>query len=583
VSNSEVFDLRPRAWRPPAPAWRTLGEVLDSRARWAPQDTAFAFFDPRQAELQSISYLELHRRACRVGAEVGRRVEPGSAALLVYPPGLDFIAAFFGCVYAAVQPAPVQLSLLPDGLSKISAVAASANAAAVLTTDKYVPRLRDSIAAPDARGSLIWLTTEADGDCARPQARATDTAFLQYSSGSTGDPKGVIITHQNILHNLHLLNAGYSVGEQDVVVSWLPHYHDLGLIAAMLQSLYSGIPAVLMSPLTFLLKPVAWLAAVSRFRATLSAGPDFAYRHCVSTIPEAQKAGLDLSSWSVAISGSEPVRADTIARFTDAYAPFGFNPRAFCPSYGLAEATRIVSGARRGAGARQMRVDADRLEHDGVAAAPCDDRPARTLVSCGPPLTTVVVVDPDTLQVREAGRAGEVLVSGPSVAPGYRNPALGAPEIFGIVLDGRPGEQFLRTGDMGLLIEGELFVTGRLKDLIIIRGRNVHAEDVETTIQGFEGEFWQGVRAAFSIEAADGEQLVIVQEVDPELVGDGDALDAATVRIKDAVALTHGVTVQEVFYILPGQIPRTSSGKVRRAECRSRFLQRQLRALNLQR
>lgn len=544
--------------------------MLLARAAASPDRLAFVFEDPRTRQGQSCTFGGLHREALRIASSLSRSVSPGGAAVLVHPPGLEFIAAFMGCLYAGVRPAPVALSLLPDGLEKISTICVAAEAAAVLGVSAHIARLERALGSK--LGEVAWI--ETDQAAAIPawaplKAARDDIAFLQFSSGSTGDPKGIAVSHGNVMHNVRMLNAAFRVGADDLAVSWLPHHHDMGLVAGILHSIYSGIATVLLSPLGFLLRPRDWLEAISRHRATLSAAPDFAYAHCARTISDADRAGLDLSSWAVAITGSEMVRAETLAAFADAFTPCGFDPQAFYPSYGLAEATLMVSGGERGTGAAAMRLDPSAL--DAGRAVPTAAEAARTLISCGPPRTKIVIVDPVTGALRDEGVIGEVLVAGASVAHGYYRRPEATAAAFGLSAPGCPGESFLRTGDLGFLLSGNLTIVGRLKDLVVVRGRNVHPEDVEASLADCHPAFRAGRAAAFGLEVGGEEQLAVVQEVDIETPDLPETPQLVEV-IRTCLRRRHDIEVAVVVLAVPGQIPKTTSGKVQRQACRAKHL-----------
>ena len=547
----------------------TVAGLLRARAAERPQQVAFTFLTDGEAEGGRLTYAELHGRASAIAATLAESVPPGERALLLYPPGLDFIAAFFGCLYAGVVAVPAYPPRPNDrSQSRLRAIAQDATPRAALTTEAILAGAvepRGLLAVAPELAGLRWIPTDSLGPSGKAATLSEpdpeSVAFLQYTSGSTAVPKGVMVTHANLLHNERMIGAAFGMDEESVVVGWLPLYHDMGLIGNVLQPLHAGGRCVLMSPVAFLQRPMRWLEAISRHRGTVSGGPNFAYELCLRKASPEALARLDLSSWRVAFDGAEPVRASTLERFAAAFAPCGFRPEAFYPCYGLAEATLFVTGGRPGQAPR-------------VAAAGDSSRP---LVSCGRSWMgqRVVVADPETGVERPPGAEGEVWVSGPSVARGYwRNPEATVRDFNAFLLpaDGAGGEAegpFLRTGDLGFLAAGELYVTGRLKDLIILRGRNHYPQDVELTAEGAHPDLHAGGGAAFAVETGGEERLVVVHEVARRR---RDGVEEIAEAVRRAVAAEHEVQVHEVVLIRQGGLPKTSSGKVQRRLCRDLYL-----------
>jgi amino acid adenylation domain-containing protein len=538
---------------------------------------AFLFLDSNGNETAELGFGELDRRVRSVAAALDARGARGERALLLFPPGLDFVVAFLGCLRAGVVAVPAYPPRPNRHQPRLQAIARDARARLVLATPEITAAAGMLCASVPELGDAAWLALEElsaggeawDGPDPEPDA----PAFLQYTSGSTSDPKGVVVTHANLVHNEEAIRLGFGQSAASVVVGWLPLYHDMGLIGTVLQPLYLGATAVLLSPLAFLQRPRLWLETIDRYRATTSGGPNFAYDLCVRKVGEAERAGLDLSSWSVAFNGAEPVHAETLARFSSAFAPCGFRAEAFFPCYGLAEATLFVAGGDP-AGEPVTRAfrGEDLARHAAVEAAP-GEAGARPLVGCGRPSAgqRIAVVDPESGVPCPPGRVGEVWVAGPSVAAGY----WGRPEDSERLFRARTADgdgPFLRTGDFGFLAaDGELFVTGRLKDLIILRGRNHYPQDVERTAERVHPTLRPGCGAAFSIERDGEERLVVVQEVEhgrPETPEPSVLAEA----IRRAVADEHEVAVEEVVLLRSGTLPKTSSGKVRRQACRADYL-----------
>jgi acyl-CoA synthetase (AMP-forming)/AMP-acid ligase II len=562
-----------------AHAPRTLVEMLVSRALECGEHVAYTFLgDGETAEVQ-LTYGELDKKARAISVALQEHDVAGKRALLLYPPGLEFIAAFFGTIYAraiAVPAYPPDPARLARTLPRLQSIAENCQAEVVLTT---VPILSMSEAMPkDSSGlqTLGWIATDAIHPDAgsgwiEPTTRSDELAFIQYTSGSTGSPKGVMLSHANLLHNAAMIRDAFEQGPDDKYVSWLPTFHDMGFMTGVLQSVFAGLPTILLSPMAFLQKPLRWLSAISRYKATISGAPNFAYDLCVRKTSVQERRSLDLSQWGVAFNGAEPIRAETIASFTEAFRQSGFRPEAFYPCYGLAEATLMVSGGAKKSTPVVRRVESSSLEDGRVRKAQDTDPRARSLVGCGGAWLDqqILIVEPENLAQLQEGQVGEILVAGPSVSRGYWGHPDETRETFHLYLDGGARGPFLRTGDLGFIQDGELFVTGRLKDLIIIRGRNHYPQDIELTVEQAHPAFRPGCAAAFAVEEAGEERLAIVQEIDPARCGDPQAAIAA---IREAIAEIHELELFSALLIPPGTIPKTSSGKIQRRACKSAFI-----------
>jgi amino acid adenylation domain-containing protein len=551
----------------------TLAGVLSERAERSPHQLAYTFLADGEAESSSLTYGDLDRRARVIAAGLQRHGAPGERALLLYPPGLEFIAALFGCFYAGVVAVPLYPPRLKRADPRLAAVIRDARPALALTAAPILSKLAPSLRQEPSLSPLTWVATddlpEASAEEWRePVLSGGQIAFLQYTSGSTSSPKGVMVSHEGLLHNEEMIRQVFGLSEESVILSWLPLYHDMGLIGGALQPLYLGVHGILMPPAAFLQQPMRWLRAISRYRATASGGPDFAYGLCARRARPEDCEGLDLSSWKVAFNGAEPVRADTLDRFAEAFAPYGFRREAISPCYGLAEATLLVTGIDPGSGPSIEAFDVQALEQ-GRARPPRQEGEARRLVSCGHPWAgqKVVIADPQTRVACAPGRVGEIWVSGPSVALGYWGQPDRSEHDFQATLEGGGGP-FLRTGDLGFLEGGELFVTGRIKDLLILRGRNLYPQDVELTAERSHPALRKGSNAAFTLEADAGTRLVVAQEVDRHFRGDLEPLAAA---IRRAVAEEHEVHLSDVVFLQPQTIPKTSSGKIQRHACRAGY------------
>lgn len=555
----------------------TLTELLHTRARTIPTQHAYTFLRDGEADEVRWSYGELDRRARAIGAWLQMVGAEGARALLLYPPGLDYIAAFFGCLYAGVVAVPAYPPQRQRGLPRMQAILADSRAEFVLSTasvSDMVRRLAGRAEEYEGFSALQWLKTDQidpgiEENWTPPRLAPDTLAFLQYTSGSTGTPKGVKVSHGNLLHNQQAIQESFGHTSDDVIVGWLPLYHDMGLIGNVLQPLYIGAPCILLSPVHFLQKPARWLSAISRYGATTSGGPNFSYDLCARQITDAQCADLDLRSWTVAFNGAEPVRAATIERFSERFRDCGFRRQAFYPCYGLAEATLLVTGGTKGA---EVVIRSTASRSDAQDSPQSSHSLNNHIVSCGMAMAgqSVRIVHPDSGLLCVDGQEGEIWVTGPSVAQGYWQREEESKATFQATLAISGEGPFLRTGDLGFLQGSDLFVTGRLKDLIIIRGRNHYPQDIERTVEECHPSLRSGGCAAFSITEAEEEQLVVVQEVEPR----AKMLDVPAIAdaIRQSVALSHELSVFAVVLIKPGSLPKTSSGKVQRGLCRTQFL-----------
>ncbi|MRH92369.1 SDR family NAD(P)-dependent oxidoreductase [Nocardia sp. SYP-A9097] len=552
--------------------YRSFMDVLAHREAQYPDEVAYRFLESGDSDgpCADLSYAQLGRRARAIGARLRERRLGTRPALLLYPQGLEFICGFLGCVAANViaVPAPLPHSHeLDRALRRLRQIIEDADIAVVLTTRQVLEGLRHGSREFSELAALSWIATDEIGTDGGDSAYSPDLgpdsiAFLQYTSGSTGTPRGVMISHGNLLHNQRAIAAAMGhtpelVSSWDgfLYASWLPMFHDMGLIGPVLSTLYSGGSAVLLSPEHFLQRPERWLTALSEFRAHTSGGPNFAYELCLRRATPQLLDSIDLSRWRVAFNGAEPIRAATIGRFTEKFARTGFRATAARPVYGLAEATLIVTASPLDRAPRLLR-------HESAD---------RELVSCGEPVEgmTVVIADPDSHRECAAEAVGEIWVAGDSVAGGYLGHETTNAEVFRAVLDdGRRG--FLRTGDLGFVTEGELFVTGRRKDLLVIDGANHYPQDIELTCESAHPAVRAGCVAAFTVEEADdGERLIIVAEIKADAAAGIAVIEDA---IRAAVSLTHDLPVRAVVLIRPRTIFKTSSGKIQRQACRAAYL-----------
>ena len=560
------------------PQCSTLVDLLHTRAENQPDQIAYIFLENGETESAQLNYQQLNRQAQALAASLQSLVAPGERVLLLYPPGLEFIAAFFGCLYAGVVAVPAYPPRRNQNMSRLQAIVADSQATVALTTTSVLGNIEGKLTENPELASLRWLATDNIGSVRanewhEPALTSNTLAFLQYTSGSTGTPKGVMVSHGNLLHNQQMMQQAFGHTADTIVVGWLPFYHDMGLIGNVLQPLYLGKPVILMPPVAFLQKPIRWLQAISRYKATTSGGPNFAYDLCVNKIKPEQLTSLDLSSWEVAFSGAEPVVAQTLERFANYFAPCGFRAEAFYPCYGMAETTLFVSGGLKKAEPIIRLVDGAALSQNKVVQTTEKKEEVREIVGCGRSWLNqkIAIANPESQIQCPDGQVGEIWVSGSSVAMGYWRKAEKTQETFNAYLADSQEGPFLRTGDLGFLLDGELFVTGRIKDVIIIRGQNHYPQDIELTVQKSHPAMRPNCGAAFAVEFKGKERLVIVQEVERTYLRKLDVKEV-TGSISEAVTAEHALQVYAMVLVKTGSIPKTSSGKIRRQACRAEFL-----------
>ncbi len=561
----------------------TLVALLRLRAQQQPEQLAYRFLVDGDTHEVSLTYSDLDKQARALAAQLQQEGNAGDPVLLLYPPGLAYVAAFFGCLYAGMIAVPLFPPRLNRPDTRLQVVIGDTQARIALSTQEILAGVEQRIQQLPALAALRWLATDvpmqADATAWQPPAISGNTlAFLQYTSGSTMAPRGVQLTHGNLLHNLAAIRRCFAIAPHSQGLIWLPPYHDMGLIGGILEPLYSNIPTTLMSPTAFLERPLRWLQAISRMRATISGGPNFAYELCLRKISAEERTTLDLSCWEVAFNGAEPIRAATLERFTETFAPCGFRREAFYPCYGLAEATLIVAGGVAAAPPVIAHFATSQLQQNQIQPLPPDDSNGQALVSSGQPLSDqqLLIVHPETLTPCAPDQVGEIWISGPSVATGYWQQPAASAQTFGVYTSDGNGP-FLRTGDLGFIQAGELFITGRLKELIIIRGRNYYPQDIEYSAGKSHSALRAGGGAAFSIDMDSEERLVIVHELDRQ--SRRADINEVAAAIRSAVAAAHDLQVHAVVLIKPGSLPKTSSGKVQRRLCRTQFLNNQLEVI----
>lgn len=564
----------------------TLIELLCYRAQNQPDKTAYTFLDNGEIESISLTYEQLDRQSRQIAAKLQSLGVSVQSALLLYPPGLEFIAAFFGCLYAGVVAVPAYPPRRNQKLSRLLAIAKDSQAKVALTTESLLVDLKTRFGENSETTGLHLISTDCldaalELDYSQKTINSSSLAFLQYTSGSTGKPKGVMVSHGNLLHNGRMIKQAFGHSEQTIGLGWLPLFHDMGLIGNVLQPLYLGIPSILLSPLAFLQKPIRWLQAISHYRATTSGGPNFAYDLCARKVKPKQLATLDLSSWDVAFTGAEPIRGETLEQFAAKFGCCGFRKEAFYPCYGMAEATLFVSGGLKTEPPHICSVEGKALEQNSGIPTSRSALDVRKLVGCGQAWLDqkIAIVDPESSRLCPANQVGEIWVSGASIAQGYWRRVQETEQTFNAYLADTGCGPFLRTGDLGFLQDGELFVTGRLKDIIIIRGRNHYPQDIELTVEQAHQSLRPSCGAAFVIESKGEERLVVVQEVERSYLRKLN-IDEVIKDIRRGVASEHQLQVYDVALLKPGAIPKTSSGKIQRHRCRAKFINGTLDVLN---
>jgi acyl-CoA synthetase (AMP-forming)/AMP-acid ligase II len=555
----------------------TIVDVIRSRVRTDRDRPALVFLERGEREAERVTYGELDRAARALAAallDAGAEAKP---VLVALPSGVHFVRAFLGCLYAGAYAVPAPYPFQRRNWDRIAGIMFDVGPTVVLTTDEMAsdPMFSASCCESSTRIIPIDAALSIPPIDAPASPEPADIAFIQYTSGSTTRPKGVVVTYRNLAADQAMIAEAFGDDENSVGVHWLPPHHDMGLIGGILQPLYVGALGVFMSPFAFLQRPVRWLRAISDYRATTSGGPNFGYELCLRAIGASQFAGLDLSSWRLAFSGAEPVRAATMRKFAERFGACGFDPAALYPCYGLAEATLFVSGRNAGSG---ISCRAAPLLSETARAALTSSR--RELVSCGWSRQegSIAILALDRAEPVGGGETGEICVAGDNVSPGFWSR-----ELASVVPDTDrqvdfAGRTWLRTGDLGFIADGELFVAGRLKDMMIIYGANIYAEDVEATVMALPEAAGLRLAACFGIERERSEAMVVVGElIEKSLPPDGGV--ALVDAISKAVGDAFGTVPADVLLVGRGNLPVTASGKIQRGLTRARFLAGELRPL----
>ena len=569
----------------------TLVQILQQRASLQPDKEVYRFLVDGEDKTASLTYRQLEQKAKAIATYIQSLCAPGDRVLLLYPPGLGFIEAFMGCLYAKAIAVPAYPPRPNRSIERIQSIINSAKPTLALTTNSIVANLQNKAEVAPELKTLRWLASDRiELNVAQKYQDLAisnqDLAFLQYTSGSTAEPKGVKIAHHNLLHNLEAIHHcfGHSTSSQGVI--WLPPYHDMGLIGGILQPLYGDFPVTLMSPLMFLQNPLRWLRAISKYRATTSGGPNFAYDLCVRKYKPELAADLDLSCWELAFNGAEPISNRTMQEFSQTFSAHGFRSSAFYPCYGMAEATLIVSGGNKQEEPVTKKVVSAELEQNRIAIAKDDNQANRTLVSCGHSLPDqkIAIVNPADNTICQSGEIGEIWVSGASIAKGYWEKSAATTATFQAQTTEQPEINFLRTGDLGFLDAGELYVTGRLKDLIVIKGRNHYPQDIERTVEASSDFIRPSGTASFTVFAKEEEKLVILSEIERNYWNsrnqENNKPDLKQL-IRRQIAQNHDLQTHQILLLKPGSVPKTSSGKIQRSLCRHNFLAGDFQSLEI--
>lgn len=559
---------------------QTILHLLRKRAVEAPDAIAIVH-EPSRQPASALSYLALWQRVNAAAAQIGAHGMEGDRVVLLFPSGPDFVEAFLGCMLARRIAVPAAVPRNERAQKRTLALIRDSGARMIVTPASMLLKLQAALnglrVADDEAPMVIAVDAQEHGAPEHaPECSAGDTAFLQYTSGSTSHPKGVVVSHGNLTNNLGHIEREFGFSSSTCLVNWLPAYHDMGLIGGILAPIFTGCSTILMSPSEFIQRPLKWLELITKHRGTISGAPNFAYDSCVARIRDEDLEHLDLSSWRVAFNGSEPIRAGTLDKFEAKFARCGFDKRAFLPCYGLAESTLLVTG--RATWNPFTRISLDREQLRQGRAAISDPDSGRTLVGCGAPNSEheVAIVNPATKTRCAEDETGEVWLSGPSVCKGYWNRAEETIATFEAELVGAPPKKFLRTGDLGIVRDGQLFITGRRKNIVIIRGLNYACEDIEDLAQASHPAVTAAPGAAFGVEGESSEEMVIAQEINRRYLDHFDGAEVAA-AIQESIVLHHGIRASGLVLVQPGTLPRTTSGKLQRHKARELYLSGQLR------
>lgn len=585
----------------------SIGHVLQQRALETPGRIAYRFEtgDTNRSQLSlNLSDAQVFTHAVRLAERIQRIAEPGDRALLIFAPGLEFIIGFYACAFARVVAVPATYPRANRNSARLRSIVNDSRPTIAISSNSTLDLMGEAVSdiPPNVKWVTVDLTDQSDaelnpGDVElalagsekwSAEVGATDIAFLQYTSGSTAEPKGVIVSHANLMHNLEVIECGFNPrsfeqgdGEKTGVF-WLPAYHDMGLIGTILMPMFAGWQSVLMPPALFLRRPSRWLQLLTEYRAMLTGAPNFALDLCVDKISEEDRASLDLSQLRLLFCGAEPIQIDSIRRFERTFAECGFRGDAWYPCYGLAESTLMATGPNGSMAIQTLNLNRNALADNRVErideSTPESNQQVQ-LISCGQARIgqQVAIVEPNQGRRLSEGELGEIWIAGESVAQGYWNRETESAEVFGLAIDGESDGRWLRTGDLGFVDNGELYVTGRTRDLIIIRGQNHYPQDIEQIVSRSHPALLPHGAAAFSLSSDSGEQLVVIQEVDRHYRSAD--FDAVLAKIRSSVSHHLELDVQAIALIRQASLPRTTSGKVQRTRCRELYLEGELREI----
>ncbi|RLD43870.1 MAG: AMP-dependent synthetase [Bacteroidetes bacterium] len=560
----------------------TYIDVIKNRVKANPNHVVFRFLNDGINENESFSYQQLEIRSKALGTAMQEFAQKGERVLLLFPPGLSYVASLFACFYSGMIAVPAYPPRRNRSLDRIHTIVEDSGATVSIISRQVFNDIERNFAEDEVLNKIHWIVyedvaDEKESDWKPQEILPGDIALLQYTSGSTGQPKGVMITQLNLLYNSEYIRQTFDFDKNSVGVNWLPIFHDMGLIGGVLQAAYLGVLNVGMPPMAFLKNPLNWLKAIEKYKGTTGGGPNFSFDYCIQKTTEEERAALDLSSIKTFYCGAEPVRKPTMESFPEAFEKSGVNPHQMYPVYGMAETTLIVSGGYQHEAPKYLKINATALQENKVLLA--DEKNVKTieLVGCGHAWmeTEIEIVDPNTFDRVEKNRVGEIWVSGPTVAKGYWKNEEESERTFGAKIKDENEGSFLRTGDLGFLHENELYITGRLKDLIIIRGVNFYPSDIELTVQNSESSLKQNSGAAIPITINGEEKLVVVQELERIAMRNVDHNKIIN-SIRAAISEEHELDVYGIVLIRTGSIPMTSSGKIQRRLTKYGYLNNEL-------
>lgn len=567
--------------------YKSLVDLLIEHTEKDSSKVAFTFLEDGEDKEVNLTYEELNSTNKRIAAYLQSQNLIGKRILIMYPFGLEYIKVFLGCLYAGCIPVPVYPPSLSRNLLRLKSIMKDAETSIILTNSNLLSKIDRRFSDEVIDMDIQWICIDnvhlpESNLWRRPQITGDSIAFLQYTSGSTGNPKGVKISHNNILYNELIMKNTCNHGEDTIMLGWLPLYHDMGLIGNVLHSLYLGATCILLSPMAFLQKPIRWLQAMSKYNANVSGGPNFAYDLCVKKVTEQEKKNLDLSNWNVAFNGSEPIHYKTMKEFSDYFRECGFNSKSFYPCYGMAEATLFISGNTKLQGPKFKSFDIESLKENKVREVSELSENSKLLVGCGEPRpqNSVLIVNPDSKNICSLDEIGEIWVKSSSVSPGYFGKKEETDYTFNGTLSNSGKSGYLRTGDLGFLNNNQLFVTGRLKDIIIIKGKNYYPQDLELITEEAHVAIRSGFSAAFTIEVGTEEKLIIVAEVERSYRVREKNANEQKIKLREVSSLVrqkvmeeHQIQPYQICLIKTGKIPKTSSGKIQRKACKQAFLE----------